>query len=101
FPETRAYSPVRTEVTVRKLGNGNDVKPQELTEIGLSDGRRDAVLVTFDGILRAQNTVGGHTVMQLEWHERMLQVLVPSSEAAVSKIVSGSQLRVTGVCQSD
>jgi signal transduction histidine kinase len=58
-------------------------------------------LVTFDGVLRGQNTIGGHIAMQLEWHERMLQVLAPSSDGTVSRIVPGSQLRVTGVCQSD
>ena len=101
FPETRGYSPVLTEVIVKKIGSGNPVVPQELTENGIADGRRDAALVTLEGILRAQNTIGAHIVMQLEWHERMLQILAPSSETEVSKIVTGSRLRVTGVCQSD
>jgi signal transduction histidine kinase len=101
FPETRGYSPVLTEVTVKKLGGLGPLTSKEVTANRIADGRLDSALVTLDGVLRGQNTIGAHIVMVLEWHDRMLQVLVPSGETGVSRIVPGSRLQVTGICQSD
>jgi signal transduction histidine kinase len=99
FPETRSYSPVLTEVTVKKISGDNPVRLYEATVNGVNDGRADSQLVVVEGVLLGQNTIGAHVVMALEWNERTLQVLVPVKEAAALTIVPGSRLRVTGVCQ--
>jgi signal transduction histidine kinase len=99
FPETRSYSPVLTEVTVTKLGSAEAVQPYQATVNGVNDGRADSRLVSVEGVLLGQNTIGAHEVMALQWHERTLQVLVPVKAAAALAIVPGSRLRVTGVCQ--
>jgi signal transduction histidine kinase len=101
FPETRSYSPVLTEVTVKKLSSGNAVKTYEATVNGVNDGRADSLLVVMEGVLLGQNTIGAHVVMALEWNERTLQVLVPVKAAAALTVVPGSKLRVTGVCQME
>jgi signal transduction histidine kinase len=101
FPETHRYSPVLTEVTLAKLGVQQILNPVALTAKGIGEGGLDSSLVTFDGLLRNENTVGANTALALEWQDRTLQVLVPGNESDLSKIVLGSSLRVTGICQID
>ena len=101
FPETHRYSPVLTEVTLAKLGVQQTLKPVALTVKGIEEGGLDSSLVTFDGLLRNKNTVGANTALALEWQDRTLQVLVPGNESDLLKIVLGSRLRVTGICQID
>ncbi|MDB6124293.1 MAG: Integral rane sensor signal transduction histidine kinase [Pedosphaera sp.] len=101
FPETRNYSPVLTEVTVKKIGSGNPVQLYEATVNGVNDGRADSQLIVVEGVLLGQNSIGTQVVMALEWNDRTLQVLVPVKEAAALAIAPGSRLRVTGVCQVD
>jgi signal transduction histidine kinase len=101
FPETRGYSPLLTEVSVRKLGGQDRLTPNDITENRLADGRLDSSLVSFAGELRGQSALGEHLILTVNWKERMLQVLVPSNLTQVARIALGSQLQVTGVCQSD
>ena len=98
FPETRGYSPVLTEVSVRKVGGPIVVKAQEATINSISAGTRDSTLVTLEGIVRGQNSLGAHNALALEWADRTLQVLV-STNIELPTFVAGTRLRVTGVCQ--
>jgi signal transduction histidine kinase len=100
FPETRGYSPVLTEVTVRKAGGPATLKPEAATPDAIANGRLDSTLVTLDGVVRGQNTLGAHVVLALEWTDRTLQVLIPA-KGDLPTIVPGTRLRVTGVCQID
>lgn len=101
FPEAHRYSPVLTEATVTRLGTVQPVNPVEVTPDGIQEGGLDSTLVTLEGILRSENTVGGNTILALEWQDRTLQVFVPGSENNLVKFALGSRLRVTGVCQLD
>jgi signal transduction histidine kinase len=109
FPETRGYSPVLTEVSVRKVElAGRDagapsgaaiLKPVEATPETIADGRLDSKLVTVEGAVRGQNPIGAHIALALECMDRTLQVIIPSKE--LPTIAPGTRLRVTGVCQID
>jgi signal transduction histidine kinase len=101
FPETHRYSPVLTEAIVTKLGSQQALKPVALTSDGLAEGGLDSSLVTFDGVLGGQTMIGANRVLDLEWQDRTLQVLMPRQENDLFKTQPGSRLRVTGVCQID
>jgi len=101
FPEAHRYSPVLTEASITRLGVLQPLNPVEVTPDGLQEGGLDSTLVTLEGVLRSENTVGSNTILTLEWQDRTLQVFVPGQGNPVSKIAVGSRLRVTGVCQLD
>jgi signal transduction histidine kinase len=100
FPETRGYSPVLTEVTVRKAGGSLPVAAEEATPSAIAAGTLDSALVTLDGIVRGQNSLGAHNALALEWIDRTLQVLI-STNVELPAFVPGTHLRVTGICQID
>lgn len=101
FPEAHRYSPVLSEATVTRLGVQQPIRPVEVTPNGIQEGGLDSTLVTLEGILRSENTVGRNTILALEWQDRTLQVFVPGQENDLLKFELGSRLRVTGVCQLD
>jgi signal transduction histidine kinase len=101
FPETHRYSPVITEAIVTRLGVSQSLKPATLTVDGLAEGGQDSSLVTFDGMLRGQTTIGVNLLLDMEWQDRTLQVLVPRQVDDSFKPELGSRLRVTGICQID
>jgi signal transduction histidine kinase len=102
FPETYRYSPVLTEVTLNRLGPGPAVMPMPLTINGIQEGALDASLVSLEGVLRGETTIGTHSILALEWEDRTMQVLLPElTKPGASQIALGSRLRVTGVCQVD
>ncbi len=100
FPETRGYSPVLTEVTLRKVDGPLPVKGAEATPNAIGDGMLDSALVTLEGVVRGQNALGAHNALALEWADRTLQVLV-STNVELPAFVPGTRLRVTGICQID
>ena len=100
FPETRGYSPVLTEVTVRKADHKNPLEPVKATSDAIAAGTLDSTLVTLDGFVRGQNSLGAHNALALEWNDRTLQVLV-STNVDIPMFALGTRLRVTGVCQID
>jgi signal transduction histidine kinase len=100
FPETRGYSPVLTEVTIRKLDGLLPVKATEATPNSIAAGTLDSALVTLEGIVRGQNVLGAHNALALEWTDRTLQVLV-STNVELPAFVPGTRVRVTGICQID
>jgi len=101
FPETHRYSPVLTEATLTRVGSGAVPGPVPLSVDGIEQGALDSSLVTFDGVLRGQNTVGANSFLALEWQDRTLAVIVPADQLAFPKITPGSYVRITGVCQID
>lgn len=101
FPEAHRYSPMLTEAVVSPLGGRDALVPVGLTPEGLAEGGLDSSLVTFEGVLRGQTAIGSNTVLDMEWRDRILQVLVPRKPDESVKIETGSRLRVTGVCQID
>jgi signal transduction histidine kinase len=101
FPETRRYSPVLTEAIVTALGAREALNPTTLTPNGLAEGGLDSSLVTFDAVLRGQTLIGANLVLDLEWQDRILQVLMPAQKSDSFKFELGSRLRVIGVCQID
>jgi len=101
FPETHRYSPVLTEAIVTRLGPRQALKPMALTSNGLAEGGQDSSLVTFEGLLRGQTMIGVNLLLDMEWQDRTLQVLVPRQAGDSFKTQLGSRLQVTGVCQID
>ncbi len=100
FPETRGYSPVLTEVIARKVVGSVPVAKEEATPSAIAAGTLDSALVTLEGVVRGQNSLGAHTALALEWTDRTLQVLV-STNVELPAFDPGTRLRVTGVCQID
>lgn len=100
FPATRGYSPVLTEVLVRKVNGSAPLTAIPALDDEIADGRLDSKLVTLEGVVLGQSKLGAHLALALEWMNRTLQVLVPSNDDSPN-IAPGTKLQVTGVCQID
>src|SRR5438445_4027343 len=64
FRDSHGYSPILTEVSVRKVGTGT-AKPKAVTPDSFTDWRLDCALVELDGVLLGRETLGPHTVLEL------------------------------------
>jgi signal transduction histidine kinase len=100
FRDTHGFSPVLTEVSVRKVGTG-ELEIQRPTTNTLYDWKLDAALVELDATLLARETLGSHMVLELLWGNRTLQALMPNEDQGAAEIVPGMRLRVTGIWQVD
>jgi signal transduction histidine kinase len=100
FPETRGYSPMLTEVLVRKVGGPEPLEPVKADVAGMTDGRLDSKLVNLVGTVRAATTLEARRTISLEWTDRIIDVVVPET-IDLPAISIGTKLRVTGVCQAD
>lgn len=99
FPENRAgYSPVLTEVLVRKVGQAALVPPVEASVSDIALGKLDSTLVTLQAVFLGREELGAHQVFQLQAGEQTFQAITPA-QSPVPGIVPGSRVRVTGVCQ--
>ncbi len=101
FLEPHRYSLMMTEATITRLKVRKIPWAVPLTTEGLTEGELDSSLVQFAGILRGQTAIGGNVVLDLEWKDRTLQVLVPRKPDHGLDIETGSRVHVTGVCQID
>ncbi|HVM49175.1 MAG TPA: ATP-binding protein [Candidatus Acidoferrum sp.] len=99
FPEMRGYSPVLTEVLVRKVTSTNTVAPVKATVKDIVGGGLDATLVTMEAVVLRQETVGEHCVLELQSGERAFQALLPAKGRRAPAIAPGSRVRLTGICQ--
>jgi signal transduction histidine kinase len=99
FPEMRGYSPVLTEVLVRKLSGTHSVAPVKATVDDVAGGSLDATLVTLEGVVLRQQRLGPHFVLELQSGQRVFQAFLPAKGDPVPEVASGSKIRLTGVCQ--
>lgn len=99
FPEMRGYSPVLTEVLVRKVSGTNLVAPVKATVEDIADGGLDATLVSLEAVVLGQQTLGRHFVVELQSDQRAFQAFLPVHGNPAVDVVPGSRVRVTGVCQ--
>jgi len=99
FPEMRGYSPVLTEVLVRKVIGTNSVAPVKATVEDIDGGALDATLVSLEAVLLRQQTLGQHVVLGLQSGQRVFQAFLPAKDNPARAIAPGSKVRLTGVCQ--
>ncbi len=99
FPEMRGYSPVLTEVLVRKVIGTNSVAPVKATVEDIDGGALDATLVSLEAVLLRQQTLGQHVVLGLQSGQRVFQAFLPAKGNPARAIAPGSKVRLTGVCQ--
>ena len=99
FPEMRGYSPVLTEVLVRKVSGTNAVAPVKATVEDIAEGGLDATLVSLEAVVLRQQTLGQHFVVELQSGQRVFQAFLPVRGSPALDIGPGSKVRVTGVCQ--
>lgn len=99
FPEMRGYSPVLTEVLVRKLAATNAVTPVKATVEEIVGGGLDATLVSLEGTLLRQQPLGAQFVLELESGESVFQAFLPRQGRSPPSLAAGSKVRVTGVCE--
>ncbi|HWH70058.1 MAG TPA: hypothetical protein VNT26_11785, partial [Candidatus Sulfotelmatobacter sp.] len=99
FPETRGYSPVLTEVMVRKVPRTTSVLPVKATMEDIAAGGLDSTLVSLEAWLLRQETLGSHQVLELQSGQRVFQALLRPGDQALPALAPGSRVRVTGVCQ--
>ena len=102
FPQGETDFPLLTEASVQKLGTAPLPAPVELSPDELSEGKRDAQLVTLKALLLEQRKEGGDQVLALQSESRTFQVrLVAGGGSLPSNIGAGSQLEITGVCWTE
>ena len=102
FPEIRGYGPVLTEAILRKIGPAAPVTPVATTVTRLAKGELDSTLVTLDGLVLGSEDLGKVFVLQVQSDQKIFQALLmlPPGQAA-PKIVAGSRVAITGVCQME
>jgi signal transduction histidine kinase len=101
FPETRGFSPVLTEVLMRKVARSALTRPVNATVEQIAAGGLDSMLLSIEAVLLRQESVGPDSVFELESGERVFQASLRGGVAAGRAIAVGSRVRVTGVCQVD
>ena len=99
FPEIRGYSPVLTEVLVRKVSGTNAVAPVQATVEDIAEGGLDATLVSLEAVVLRQQTLGQHFVVELQSGQRVFQAFLPVRGSPALDVGPGCRVRVTGVCQ--
>ena len=99
FLETYRYSSILTEAIVTKLEGREKINPVNVTPEGIQEGGLDSKLIRLEGLIRGQHRVGDSSVLDLEWRDRIIQVLVPGSPNNFPSIALGSRLQVTGICE--
>jgi len=100
FRDTRGYSPVLTEATVRKIGSGK-VNVVQVIPGRLPDWKLDAALVELNTMLLSRVEFGSRIVLELLWEGRTLQAVMPSTGVNLEDIKPGTELRMTGIWQVD
>ena len=102
FPEIRGYGPVLTEAILRKIGPAATVTPVATTVTHLAKGELDSTLVTLDGLVLGSEELGNVFVLQVQSDQKIFQALLtlPQGQTA-PKIVAGSRVAITGVCQME
>ncbi len=99
FPEMRGYSPVLTEVLVRKMGAATPVQPHQATLAEIESGGLDSMLITLEARLLRQQRLGSKVVLEFQSGERVFQALLPEKDNSALSLTRHSLLRLTGVCQ--
>jgi signal transduction histidine kinase len=99
FPEMQGFSPVLTEVLVRKVTSTNWVTPVKATVEDIANGGLDATLVSLEAVLLRQQTLGQRSVLELQSGQRVFQAVLPVRGNSAPAIAPGSKVRLTGVCQ--
>jgi signal transduction histidine kinase len=100
FRDAHGYSPVLTEVSVRKVGTGNIV-PQAINSNSVENVKLDCALVKLEAVLMRREISGSRAVLELLWNGRTLQAYIPADEKELNKIENGTRLNVTGVWQME
>jgi signal transduction histidine kinase len=102
FPENRAgYSPVLTEVLVRKLSSSSPERPVQAAVSDIVLGKLDSTLVSLEAVLLGSEAMGAHHMFQLEAGQWIFQAIMPEPDQKLKPIAPGSRVRVTGICQID
>lgn len=100
FPENRAgYSPVLTEVLVRKVGASGLQEPVQAAVRDIALGKLDSTLVSLEAVLLGSDGAGTHHLFQLQAGEWIFQAIMPEPAQKLKAIEPGSRVRVTGICQ--
>jgi signal transduction histidine kinase len=99
FPEMRGYSPILTEVQVRKASGSNTVVPVKASVEDIAGGALDATLVSLEAVFLGQQTLGIHYVLDLQSSQHTFQAFVPTAGNPAPAVAPGSKVRLTGVCQ--
>lgn len=95
----RGYSPVLTEVLLRKVNGTTSVAPVHATVEDIMEGRLDAALVSLEAAVLRQQTLGEHLVLELQSGQSLFQAFLPARGSPALDVRPGSRVRVTGVCQ--
>jgi signal transduction histidine kinase len=98
FPEMRGYSLVLTEAILRPQGGSTPLKPVRADASGIFAGNLDSTLVSLEGVLISQESIGQKTSMEFRNGQKIFEAIVQGS---VHSVAPGSRVLVTGVCQTE
>ena len=92
---------ILTEALVRPADELRPIQPAKLDLSDESRPRQNCVLVRVEADLLAQRTVGHSHILELRERQRIFTATLPAIHGSLEKIIRGSRLAITGVCDSE
>jgi signal transduction histidine kinase len=99
FLESGGESPVLTEAIFHNAGPGKLIKPTPTSLDEILTGKPDSSLVSLDCLVLDHEVLGTDSVLQLEVGQKVFQAVLAGNKRAFNDLMSGSRVRITGVCQ--
>jgi signal transduction histidine kinase len=101
FPATTGFAHALTDVQVRPAKTGAPLKSKELDLSDPWSFKQSGRLVHANATLLNQSTNGSRQVLELQKQQRVFVASLAAGHGVLPKLLPGSQLHVTGVCDDD
>lgn len=99
FAVLNDYSAILEDAEFRKLGHTGEPPATELALEKLTAGEADAKLVVTEGVLESVSERSGRSVLMIRSGTLIVAGELPDKVAVPKSLLTGSKLRLTGVCQ--
>jgi signal transduction histidine kinase len=101
FPATTGFAHVLADVQVRPAKAETPLKSKELDLSDPLSFKQSGRLVHVNATLLNQSTNGSKQVLELQKQQRVFVASLPAGQGVLAKLLPGSQVLVTGVCDDD
>jgi signal transduction histidine kinase len=101
FPATTGFAHALTEVQVRQKKPDAPLKSKELDLNDPLSFKQGGRLVHVNATLLNQSTNGSRQMLELQKQQRVFVASLAAGRGFLPKLLPGSQIRITGVCDDD
>jgi signal transduction histidine kinase len=101
FPATTSFAHKLTEAQVRQKKPGAPLKSKELDLNDPLSFKQGGRLVHVNATLLNQSTNGSRQMLELQKQQRVFVASLAAGRGVLPKLLPGSQIRITGVCDDD